>query len=224
MANKNLFCWVGKKIVVLAMMASIISSCKSKCDMDSLEIIPRSEWGAVDPDIAGSVEGEYDKEKNPGGWFVYNEPLSEVMTTIVVHHSALPLRDGPLEIQKKHMEIKKFADIGYHYLIDENGKIYEGRNLHVRGAHTGGYNTGAIGIVLLGNFEETEPSDEQIQNLILLSNCLRKEYKITHIAGHRDFQPEETVCPGKNLEEMIIGIAKELKIEFGIEGYVGPPE
>jgi hypothetical protein len=199
----------------------VLTHCTRKCSMESLNIVLRSEWGAMEPDLNASIEGLYDPVTNPGGWLVYDESLPEVLNTIVVHHSALPLRDGPLEIQYKHMQQKGFADIGYNFVIDEVGQIYEGRSLTVRGAHTGGHNTGTIGIVLLGNFEETEPTAKQQIALKRLVRCLADEYDITHLAGHRDFQPEVTVCPGKNLEALLPDLATELQLEFGTGGYVG---
>ena len=200
----------------------VLTHCTRKYSTESLGIIPRSEWGAVEPDLDTSIEGLYDSATNPGGWLVYDEPLPEELNTIIVHHSALPLSDGPLEIQYKHMQLKGFADIGYNFVIDEAGQIYEGRSLAVRGAHTGGHNTGTIGIVLLGNFEETEPLEEQLMTLKKLARCLSDEYAITHLAGHRDFQPGVTVCPGENLEVLLPGLATELSLEFGTSGYVGP--
>jgi hypothetical protein len=223
MKPTNLSVRFAKRLFIGFVLSSIILvGCDTQCDINSMDIISRSEWGALEPDVQGSIEGEYDAVQNPGGWFEYGTPLPQILNTIVVHHSALPLSDGPLEIQQKHMDFKGYADIGYHYLIDEDGNIYEGRSLNVRGAHTGGYNTGSIGIVLLCNFEETEPTEAQISSFLQLSQCLRDEYQITHIAGHRDFQPEETVCPGKNLETLLSGFAQDLSLEFGTQGYVGP--
>jgi len=208
--------WPYSIFVYVILFSLMFVGCGVRCDAVSLKIISRLEWGALEPNIQGSVEGEYDVLENPGGWFVYQRPLAEVYTTIVVHHSALPLSDGALDIQHKHTNIKGYADIGYHYVIDENGNIYEGRELMVRGAHTGGHNTGAIGVVLLGNFDETEPTEAQIRSLRHLSQCLIDKYQITHIAGHRDFQPDDTVCPGEHLgEELLVKLAKKLKIVFG---------
>lgn len=140
----------------------------------------------------------------------------------MVHHSALPLSDGPREIQELHMQNKGYADVGYHFLIDENGIIYEGRPINVRGAHTGGFNTGAVGVVLLGNFEEIEPTQSQLSSLTELNRYLKTAYQITHLAGHQDFQPGETLCPGRNLEPLLPGLANELELVFGTAGYVGP--
>lgn len=188
-------------------------------------IIPRSDWGALEPDIRVNARGErglYDRVTNPAGWLIYDRPLAQVLNTIVIHHSALPLSDGPLEIQTLHMNNKGFADIGYHFVVDDLGIIYEGRRIEVRGAHTGGHNTGTVGVVLMGNFEEVQPADAQITYTKRLISYLTAEYAITHLAGHRDFQPEETVCPGKNLEPLLPDWASELELEFGTGGYMGP--
>lgn len=209
--------------VCIAAGLGILTRCsrRKKCSLDSLRIVPRAEWGAVEPKL-DSVEGMYDPVTNPGGWMVYDDPLEEVLTTIIVHHSALPLSDGPREIQQMHFEFKGYADIAYHFLIDEIGQIYEGRSLIVRGAHTGGHNTGTLGIVLLGNFMNDEPTEAQLVSLRALSVCLIDEYSITHIAGHRDFQPGITDCPGDHLEVLLPDLAAEIEVKFGTQGYAGP--
>lgn len=215
------------KLVVtgsVAGMLTVLMGCRPKCSWADLNIVSRDAWRAVPPDIQGSVEGIYDAVDNPGGWYVYPQPLEEALNTIVVHHSALPLSDGALEIQAKHLSTQRYADIAYHFVIDAAGEIYAGRDLQVRGAHTGGHNTGTVGVVLLGNFEETIPFELQLISLKQLCRCLRNTYAgITHLAGHRDFQPEVTVCPGENLEALLPELAKELRLEFGVGGYVGPP-
>jgi len=214
------------KLIVAGSISGMLTSligCRRRCSWEDLDIVSRDAWGAVSPDVEGSVEGVYDAVANPGGWYVYPQSLAEVLNTIVVHHSALPLSDGPLEIQAKHLSTQRYADIAYHFVIDAAGEIYAGRDLQVRGAHTGGHNTGTVGIVLLGNFEETVPFEAQLDSLKQLACSLRDTYGITHLAGHRDFQPEVTVCPGENLETLLPGLAKELRLEFGIGGYVGPP-
>ncbi len=186
-------------------------------------IISRSEWKAVDPDLSAPGEhGPYDPLKNPDGWMTYDQPLAKVLKTVIIHHSALPLTDGPLQIQYKHMQHKGFADIGYHFVIDDSGRIYEGRTITVRGAHTGGHNTGTIGVVLMGDFEEATPPPLQLSSTQALIGYLAVEYQLTHLAGHRDFQPEETVCPGKHLELLLPDLAADLGLQFGTSGYVGP--
>ena len=190
----------------------VLTSCSQPPSaIEKPTIILRAQWGAVEPDLNA-----------PGEHGVYDEPLTQVLNTIVIHHSALPLSDGPREIQYMHMHDKGFADIGYHFVVDDRGQIYEGRRISVRGAHTGGHNTGTVGVVLMGNFEEAQPPVAQVSDVKVLIRYLSGEYTITHLAGHRDFQPGETVCPGKYLEPLLPGWASELGLEFGTGGYIGP--
>jgi hypothetical protein len=189
-----------------------------------LPLLSRAAWGAAEPDHTASAEyGLFDPLTNPGGWLVYDQPLSDVLRTLIVHHSALPLSDGPLEIQALHMQRRGYADIGYHYVIDAAGLLYAGRDLGVRGAHTGGANTGSVGACLLGNFETTTPPAPQLDTLRALAADLAARYGLTHLAGHRDFQPDETVCPGAQLEPLLPALAAALGLSSGTGGYVPPP-
>lgn len=209
-------------ITLFAVLISLVG-CEPECPPLLLEIIDRTSWGAAEPDIAGSNEGYYDPIFNPGGWYVYPNPLDQQLNTLIIHHSATAPGDTPGNIQQVHMTAQGYADIAYQFLIDEGGLIYEGRSITVRGAHTGGHNTGTVGIVLIGNFESDNPTFEQLCSLKHLSTYLKNLYHITHLAGHHDFQPEITVCPGEHLAEELPGIAAELGLEFGTAGYIGTP-
>jgi hypothetical protein len=134
----------------------------------------------------------------------------------------MPIDEGPREIQQVHMQGRNFQDIGYHFLIGREGRVYEGRSLAVHGAHVKEHNAGTLGIALLGNYEELEPTAEQIQRLRWLISTLMANHPLTHLAGHRDFLPGKTVCPGKNLAALLPKLAAELGLRFGTDGYVGP--
>lgn len=200
------------------------SGCTPECDPQTLlEIIDRATWGAAEPAIAGSEEGFYDPVLNPGGWYIYPEPLKDFLNTLIIHHTASLINDNPLAVQSTHMNDAGYADIAYQYLINKQGVIYEGRSINVRGSHTGGHNTGTVGIVLFGNFEDEEPTTLQLCSLKRLSTWLKVTYDLTHLAGHSDFQPLETVCPGQHLEDKLKSIASDLRLEFGTAGYIGTP-
>jgi len=51
-----------------------------------------------------------------------------------------------------------WADIGYNFLVAEDGSVYEGRGWDTVGAHTYGYNSVSIGIAFIGNFSYRKPS------------------------------------------------------------------
>jgi len=188
-------------------------------------IVSRAEWGARPLDLQAPEEfGAFDPQDNPAGVLAYPGDLREALNTIVVHHSAYP-GAGPLEIQSLHMERRGFADVAYHFMIAADGTIYEGRDLHIRGAHVQGFNTGSVGVVLLGNFNEEEPGDAQLNSLRALVDYLRYAYDIRYLAGHRDYpgqSPDGTECPGEHLYPLLPSLARDLGMRYGIEGYVAP--
>ena len=190
-----------------------------------LSLITRDGGGAAQAPqyVAGGESGAFDADANPAGWLVYPEPLAGWLKTVVVHHSALEMYDGPQAIQRLHMRQRGWADIGYHYLVDGLGQLYEGRPLNIRGAHTGGFNTGSVGVCLLGNFDVVEPAAAQLATLRALAGYLRDAFTVTHMAGHRDFQPEATSCPGASLWPLLPELAADVALTFGTGGYT-PPE
>lgn len=189
------------------------------------QVVARADWGARTPNLYAPEElGLFDPQTNPGGVLYYPSDLRDALNTIVIHHSAFS-HASPAEIQAMQMDGRGFADIAYHFLIDSDGIIYEGRDIHIRGAHVQGFNTGAVGIVLIGNFSETEPSRAQTESLRSLVDYLRYTYGIRYLAGHRDYpdqSPDGTECPGDNLYPLLPDLAGTLAMKYGIGGYVRP--
>ncbi|MBU2524948.1 N-acetylmuramoyl-L-alanine amidase, partial [Patescibacteria group bacterium] len=158
----------------------------------------------------------------------YKWPLQypEKINKIIIHHTATT-RDikRPLvairNIYYYHTMRKGWGDIGYNYLIDPYGNIYEGRRGgdSVVGGHAYGFNTGTIGIALLGNYENDQPSYEMVNSLVNLLDDLSRKHNISptgvsefngkiipNISGH--FQVQATKCPGKNIKEILPDIRK----------------
>lgn len=190
-------------------------------DVYGVLVLTRAGWGA-DSARPDNELGFFEAETNPNGYLVYTDPLSRWLNTIVVHHSALEWADGPRAIQRLHILENQFADIGYHFLIDAGGQVYEGRPLNIRGAHTGGHNTGTVGVCLLGNFEVTQPTQLQLNSLVSLASALKEPYSISHLTGHQGFQPNATLCPGENLWPLLPDLALQAGLAFGEEGYERP--
>jgi hypothetical protein len=187
--------------------------------------ISRADWGGRELNLEAPEEfGLFNEVTNPEGVLYYLNDLRTVLNTIVVHHSAIP-SSSPVEIQELHMDGRGFADVAYHFLIDSDGAIYEGREINVRGAHVQGYNTGSVGVVLFGNFNETEPTREQIESLERLIDYLRYTYEIRYLAGHKNYphqSPDGTECPGDHLAPLLPAMARSLGMKYGIDGYVVP--
>ena len=130
---------------------------------------------------------------------------------ITIHHegSAKPNNDSTAAqvaatlrlIQSQHHKRMGAGDIGYHFIIDRTGTIWQGRDWAYQGAHTSGANANNIGVMLLGNFEIQKPTSAQIGSLNSLVISLVRRYGLNpraDIYGHSDFC--NTQCPGKNLK------------------------
>ena len=91
-------------------------------------------------------------------------------------------------IYRYHAVTRGWGDIGYHYIIDYWGNIYEGRygGNGVRGAHTyydrkcDNFNIGSVGILLMGNYENTELPEVMYKSLVRL---------VAWIAATNDLEP-----------------------------------
>ncbi len=186
-------------------------------------IIARAEWGALPPNH--DAENEAGVTTNPveSAWYIYTKPLDEIYNTVVIHHSDTLLfaNETMPSLQRLHLDVNKWADVAYHYAIDNKGNIYEGRAIHVRGASVAGHNTGVIGVVVMGNFEIDRPLDIQLSELQNLINWLTSVYTLSHLAGHGEFNPE-SVCPGRNLAVYLDQLAESAGLARGTAGYVAP--
>jgi len=126
---------------------------------------------------------------------------------IVVHCSATPEgRDVSTEtIRDWHVKGNKWSDIGYHYVIELDGKVKNGRPLERAGAHVRGFNKSSIGICYVGGMTKDmkEPKDTrtnaQHKSLIDLLLELKLKFPNAIVKGHRDFSPK--ACPSFDATE-----------------------
>ncbi|MFD6551171.1 N-acetylmuramoyl-L-alanine amidase [Streptomyces sp. NPDC058398] len=128
-------------------------------------------------------------------------------------------------IYRYHVVSSGWRDIGYNFLVDKCGTIYEGRAggvaKAVMGAHTRGFNTNSMGIAVIGTFGATKPTDAALKAISRLTawklglyganprgktylksaggNLYRKgkNVRLNVISGHRDGFATE--CPGRLL-------------------------
>ena len=112
--------------------------------------------------------------------------------SIVIHHTGT-VYDTARTIKKYHTEIKGWSDIGYHYVIELDGTIAEGRPLLTKGAHCFKKNKNSIGVCIVG-IKKFNP--QQFQSLHRLLDLLCENHKIhkKNIFGHNEFSDKE--CPG----------------------------
>lgn len=208
----------GLPLVLLLCLLGGVGYYMLRCDCynsKGIAIISREGWGSSGMNDSTSEErGIYDEKTNPGGIYHYDLPLRGKFTTVVVHHSALPARHGAKYIQELHIRERSFADIGYHFIIDRRGRVFEGRDRGIRGAHVKGHNSGKIGVVLLGDFQETDPSLCQKNALVKFLVYMNRAYSVKEVAAHIHYNPEGTVCPGNKLLKIMDQVAEQSAMKY----------
>ncbi len=124
---------------------------------------------------------------------------------IVLHHTATS--SGSVEeIHEEHLK-KGWEGIGYHFVIGNGSGMGDGTieptfrwREQMHGAHAGKseFNQQGIGVVLVGNFEESSPSTAQVEAATRLVATLKREYGISseNVIPHSEVKA--TLCPGKN--------------------------
>jgi hypothetical protein len=165
----------------------------------------------------------------------YSRSFTDV-THLIIHHSAGSNTNANYtqvvrDIYLYHTEVNGWSDIGYNFLISQDGTIFTGRDPangdqdNVRGAHFCGANTNTMGICLLGNYEIAQPTDLVLRSLetILTFKTDKEEIDplassqhingfLPNIAGHRDGCA--TLCPGENIyrrfADIRLGVADRL--------------
>lgn len=127
----------------------------------------------------------------------------KTIDAIIIHCSATKAgQDFKVKDIDRMHRARGFNQIGYHFVIDLDGTIEEGRPLSIEGAHcntrgTSGisYNKHSIGICYIGGLDATgKPADTrtaaQKQSMCELVMKLKQQYPIAEILGHRDTSPD----------------------------------
>jgi len=199
----------------------------------TLPIISRDSWGAplAPPDIDDPARQTW-------------EPAYYHVNRIVIHHTVTP--NSPADpayyvrtVYLFHAVTKGWGDVGYNFLIDHLGNIYEGKlgGDEVKGYHAGATaNRGSVGIALLGDFTSISPTQAAKDSLVKLmaekaafynfnleysprdlTNFLNPGYTVF---GHRDvynriddggwlWMPEYTACPGNQFHTELAGVTAQ---------------
>lgn len=188
-------------------------------------VISRTEWGCPDG------------QSSPDWPFRYT-----TVTHLIVHHTlgSNTSSDWPGRVREYWLQHKNDpnigGDIGYNYLIDPDGNIYEGRagGDNVVGGHFSCANDNTMGIALLGTYTSTLPTQAALNSLthLLAWKCEQRsldpfsasyhpgtQLTLDTISGHRDGNstpnpdacPKSTECPGDTLFAFLPSIRAEVE-------------
>ncbi|HYI25495.1 MAG TPA: SH3 domain-containing protein, partial [Thermomicrobiales bacterium] len=166
-------------------------------------MISRREWGAEQA-YGGADKGT-----------VWWTPRYQRVQHVIVHHSVTPqFRDPLVEIRSihyYHTVTRGWGDIGYNYLVDFMGNVYEGRagGENVIGGHAFQYARGSAGICTMGTYAMADATPEAIAGLTWITAWAARNLdplgrsdfhetpNLPTICGHRDVV--ESTCPGDGL-------------------------
>jgi hypothetical protein len=143
-------------------------------------IISRAQWGA-----GGSTAGR-GVALSQRRWFVGHWPGSSA-----VGADSFAVVRG---IDRQHRVTQGWAVIGYNYLIDRQGRIFEGAGLMVRGVHSPPRNTDGFGVCFLVSIGEPLPQAMRNSGRALYDWLNRQTGRTLGRAGHSTHHP--TSCPG----------------------------
>ncbi len=134
------------------------------------------------------------------------------ITHVTLHHtgSAEPLRpeDSPVArlrgLQSWGAAERNWWDVPYHFLLDLEGGIYEGRDWRFMGETNTTYHPGGHFLIsVIGNYERQEPTAAQLASIAdLMAWALKKfDLPLDRIGGHYHYA--DTGCPGKHLRRYL---------------------
>ncbi|XP_069502262.1 peptidoglycan recognition protein 1-like [Ambystoma mexicanum] len=138
-------------------------------------------------------------------------PLATPVANVIIHHSAGPACNNRVKcttivkgIQRYHMDTNKWCDIGYSFVVGEDGSVFEGRGWKKIGTHAPPFNSKSIGICVLGTFTSRAPSAAAQNAVKSLIKCGISKGFIRHnydLRGHRNVG--QTSCPGNSFYKII---------------------
>jgi hypothetical protein len=199
-------------------------------------VVPRSGWNA-DESLRFDRRG---REIWP--------PVFQTVQKLVVHHTAGANGESGeaakatiRSIYYYHSVTQGWGDIGYHFLIDAAGVVYKGRHSHAPGStadtptgenaagqgvtagHAFGYNSGTVGVAMLGTFstvDATEATKSALRNFLtakakahgldtakqgLYTNPLNgTQATFENLPGHREVPDNATDCPGGYFQDSVL--------------------
>lgn len=156
-------------------------------------VIPREKWTSSDP-----VRRLAD-------------PMNRVHRITVHHDAIMPVPNGSYADSLRRLQLIRtghmnngWADIGYHFAVDPNGRIWQARPLELQGAHVKDHNPGNLGIVVFGNYEQIRPTAASLRAVdeMLAYAMQRFNVPMSRVYTHRELRP--TACPGRNLQAKMV--------------------
>ncbi len=192
-----------------------------RADLSAMGVVSRATWRASPPTCSTPEAGK---------------------SRFAIHHTdGATLGDAEARmrsIQQFHMVTRGWCDIGYHFLVAYDGRVFEGRELDSLGAHVGAENPNNVGISFIGCFDPdlsrcaaglapNRPSDISLASAANVIRVITAAYGFratrTNTRGHREHAGAATTCPGDTLLSLIPTIlaqADGTRLDSGVDARI----
>lgn len=177
-------------LLLFGIAPAVLTGC-SENRVPDVEIVPRAEWADTDP--------------------LFERLVKHTPKRLTIHHAGV-MDDGSVPGDEKLRRLLRFSlkqkpwgDVPYHYVIDRSGRIRAARSMTYAPDTNTGYDViGHITICVNGDLTKQPLLEPQYRALVDLLVRLSAELSIPddQIAGHMDYSPGKTTCPG-SLESYI---------------------
>lgn len=147
-----------------------------------------------------------------GGREAAGDFTNHTIERMTVHHTAAVLdanRKAPARVrqhQRFHIDDRGWPDLAYHFIVDANGNVYEGRPVTAVGDTGTNYDpTGHFLVCAEGNFDQHDIPAAQVAAVVdlLAWGAVQFGVDASTIKGHRDWA--STSCPGDRFYPLISG-------------------
>lgn len=119
---------------------------------------------------------------------------------LTIHCAATPEGRDVKASEVSKWDIAKFGQVSYHKVVELDGTIVDTLPDTTKGAHTGGANTGNVGVCYIGGVDKKlSPKDTrtsaQRDSLRAIVAAYRKRFPNIIVRGHRDWPGVKKACP-----------------------------
>lgn len=138
-------------------------------------------------------------------------PMNGVQRITVHHDGMTPFtstapadaRQRLESIRRAHVSGNGWADIGYHFVIDPSGRVWEARPIDRQGAHVKYNNEHNLGVMVLGNYDQQYPTNAASQSLDSFVAAMMRRYRVpvSRVYTHQELRA--TACPGRSLQRYL---------------------
>jgi hypothetical protein len=160
---------------------------------------------------------------------------ADTVKAVIVHHTAGSNDYTPADVPRRiradyayHVSARGWSDLGYNVIVDKFGGIWEGRagglGRATIGSHAAGFNTGTLGVSLIGDMTRALPTPEAVRAVAEVSAYAARQWRfdplgtvsltsggspkfaagarvtLPRIHGHRDVGV--TACPGALYDQL----------------------